>query len=58
VEPGEYFLFLSDGFLDQQSVRENEHLSFSGAYDRLFQVGYTGAARDDQSALCVLFRDS
>ncbi len=54
AEPGEYFLFLSDGFLDQQSVRENEHLSFSGAYDRLFQVGYTGrpGTTSQHSACC------
>lgn len=58
VEQGEYFLFLSDGFLDQQGEQENELLSFPEAYDRLFQVGCTGAARDDQTALCVLVRNS
>ena len=56
VETGEYFLFLSDGFLDHQGEEENSPLSFPEAYDRLFQAGYTGAARDDQSALCVLVR--
>lgn len=56
VEPGAYFLFLSDGFLDHQGEQQNGPVSFSEAYDRLFQAGYTGAARDDQSALCVLVR--
>lgn len=60
LEEGDYFLFLSDGFLDRQEAflgRPEETtllpLSFHDAYDQLFQVGYTGAARDDQSALCV-----
>lgn len=57
---GDYFLFLSDGFLDRQEAflgRPEEAaaqtLPFHEAYDRLFQIGYTGAARDDQSAMCV-----
>lgn len=54
--PGDYFFFLSDGFLDRQGELPSGPQSFSDAYDRLFQAGYTGAARDDQSALGVLVR--
>lgn len=56
VVPGDYYFFLSDGFLDGHGGLASGSMSFSEAYDSLFQAGYAGAARDDQSALGVLVR--
>lgn len=56
VQPGDYFLFTSDGFLDLLEGTETPKMTFPDAYDHLFQIGYTGASRDDLSALCVHIR--
>ncbi len=58
VEQGDYFLFLSDGFPDHPLQTDNGRPDFSEACDQLFQAGYMGAGRDDQSALCVLVRQA
>jgi hypothetical protein len=57
VKSGDYFLFVTDGFLDLLEGTERlQASSFTEAYDHLFQIGYTGASRDDLSALCVSVR--
>ncbi|NLK19397.1 MAG: SpoIIE family protein phosphatase [Synergistaceae bacterium] len=56
VSPGDFFYFLSDGFLDGGADPDPGPRSFYDVYDQLFRTGYTGAARDDQSALGVLVR--
>ncbi|MFA7621182.1 MAG: SpoIIE family protein phosphatase [Aminobacteriaceae bacterium] len=56
VKSGDYFVFTSDGFLDLMQDADDLEMSFYEAYDHLFTIGYSGASRDDLSALCVHVR--
>ena len=56
VKSGDYFVFTSDGFLDLMQEADDLEMSFYEAYDHLFTIGYSGASRDDLSALCVHVR--
>lgn len=56
ARPGDYFIFTSDGFLDLMQDSGDLKMQFHEAYDHLFSIGYSGASRDDLSALCVHVR--
>ena len=56
TKSGDYFIFTSDGFLDLMHGSEDLAMSFNEAYDHLFTIGYSGASKDDLSALCVHVR--
>lgn len=56
VTAGDYFFFLSDGFLERPGILPEERLSFAACYDRLFSLAYSGEPRDDQTALGLHIR--
>ncbi len=55
IKPGDYFFFLSDGFLERPGMMPREGMTFSACYDHLFSLAYSGVPRDDQTALGLHF---
>ena len=56
VKTGDYFFFLSDGFLERPGILSGERMSFPDCYDHLFSLAYSGEPRDDQTALGLHIR--
>ena len=56
VKAGDYFFFLSDGFLERPGILPEIRMSFSACFDHLFSLAYSGEPRDDQTALGLHLR--